>query len=842
MILPFIKNVKFFKNEQFTESTLCRICNIMKYEFLRKDQKVFTLNSKADGPGEFGIEGYGQKFYIILQGEVRILVLDKEEIGKDENGEPLTKFKMKQKVVEKAEKMLDKENFKMLRRISLINNDAIIQNINSIVEDLTGNKSSGPSSPKKVKSRFQYPSQSSAIKYAFKLRKSVQQNTHKWYKPDTNEEEKAKNARKRNTEKPIIKKMSSKLLYQAAKKLNFEDKMKFIYNPDDPYEGCYKEVACQKVGEYFGELALLSSKPRAATVLCTEDTQFASISKNEYQDIIGKIHKNIVEDKIKILKEIPCLAHYSKQFLSKVSLSLQEVSYKRGNTVFSHGDPCKYVYIVKTGEFEMFSQIESDTPVQEHPVKGQSDETPIQRLRKFYKSARSRSKSKGKNEIKVVILTEGQLFLEKRALTLKNQHHMNTVRCSSAEGQLYRIKKNLFISNVKLSEKAWFILKKTILDREKSINKRVSTIRHVYSQLSIHNSEFQEYSNLKEEEKIENKIHPGSTKHNNLYNTNSKSLKRVQSSCLVKRQKQTSKGLLSNAVKNMHIPTTSEKYTNKAIGDVTHECIQLNKKFQISQNPYKSLDSSNINSRSKSSKKPNTCQPSERYYKRKKESRMAQRLNQRKGSITDIKMRRSQKYSTFYRPSSQSIPFQEPNRDMPPCYGQKSNSITFTKGIPRRQKAKSSLKILLKSPDTANFPQFFSSPSKILPNTSHPNESKSSLLYRPSTRQTKTVLSIYKSVPFQPDHESKTRLCRARPYYKPVGFSSKALSRNKKDLTVEANSVLVKHTEGAPSGKPEGEISVMEEEEMSKVKGRNVWAKEKGKRSSGKFNPNFSFA
>ena len=43
------------------------------------------------------------------------------------------------------------------------------------------------------------------------------------------------------------------------------------------------EVASLDGGKSFGELALISSKPRAATIRCKKDTHFAVLDKNAYQ-------------------------------------------------------------------------------------------------------------------------------------------------------------------------------------------------------------------------------------------------------------------------------------------------------------------------------------------------------------------------------------------------------------------------------------------------------------------------------------------------------------------------------------------------------------------------------
>lgn len=44
-------------------------------------------------------------------------------------------------------------------------------------------------------------------------------------------------------------------------------------------------------GAAFGELALENNAPRAASILCTEDTHFAVLEKTDYQRILAKIVK-----------------------------------------------------------------------------------------------------------------------------------------------------------------------------------------------------------------------------------------------------------------------------------------------------------------------------------------------------------------------------------------------------------------------------------------------------------------------------------------------------------------------------------------------------------------------
>jgi cAMP-dependent protein kinase regulator/cGMP-dependent protein kinase 2 len=42
-------------------------------------------------------------------------------------------------------------------------------------------------------------------------------------------------------------------------------------------------------GKSFGELALISNKPRAATIRCLKDCHFAVIEKQNYEKVLQKI-------------------------------------------------------------------------------------------------------------------------------------------------------------------------------------------------------------------------------------------------------------------------------------------------------------------------------------------------------------------------------------------------------------------------------------------------------------------------------------------------------------------------------------------------------------------------
>lgn len=49
----------------------------------------------------------------------------------------------------------------------------------------------------------------------------------------------------------------------------------------------YIEINKLAAGKSFGDLALIGSKPRMASIRCLEDTHFAVLSKQDYNNVIG---------------------------------------------------------------------------------------------------------------------------------------------------------------------------------------------------------------------------------------------------------------------------------------------------------------------------------------------------------------------------------------------------------------------------------------------------------------------------------------------------------------------------------------------------------------------------
>jgi CRP-like cAMP-binding protein len=73
-------------------------------------------------------------------------------------------------------------------------------------------------------------------------------------------------------------------------------------------------------GKSFGEIALISNKPRGASILCKEDTHFAVMNRDDFRATLMKMEENVMRSYIEFL---------SKYFYMKL---IQHIVYRK-NTI-----------------------------------------------------------------------------------------------------------------------------------------------------------------------------------------------------------------------------------------------------------------------------------------------------------------------------------------------------------------------------------------------------------------------------------------------------------------------------------------------------------------------------
>ncbi|EIE24738.1 putative cGMP-dependent protein kinase [Coccomyxa subellipsoidea C-169] len=110
-----------------------------------------------------------------------------------------------------------------------------------------------------------------------------------------------------------------------------------------------KKVHTYPSGSGFGELALLYSAPRAATVLAVTDCKLWVMERAVYNSIKRTYQEQVAALKRKMVSSVPMLAVLSEESRDLVAGALEAVEFKAGQTIFRQGEKGDRFYIVQEG-------------------------------------------------------------------------------------------------------------------------------------------------------------------------------------------------------------------------------------------------------------------------------------------------------------------------------------------------------------------------------------------------------------------------------------------------------------------------------------------------------------
>ena len=87
-----------------------------------------------------------------------------------------------------------------------------------------------------------------------------------------------------------------------------------------------------------------------ATVKCASKTHLMVLTRQAFDDVIGKMEKRILNDKINFLRNIPVFSLLTRNSLAKITCSLGKRNIIKDSYIFKEGEPTKSVFIVINGE------------------------------------------------------------------------------------------------------------------------------------------------------------------------------------------------------------------------------------------------------------------------------------------------------------------------------------------------------------------------------------------------------------------------------------------------------------------------------------------------------------
>ena len=113
----------------------------------------------------------------------------------------------------------------------------------------------------------------------------------------------------------------------------------------------HEEVSILSAGDSFGELALISDRPRSATIVAKERVSLLVINKTQFRKILGNLAEKRMNSKLKFIQSLSYFNAWSKTGIFKIAAYFQSFVIARNQTLFFEGKEAKELYFIKEGEF-----------------------------------------------------------------------------------------------------------------------------------------------------------------------------------------------------------------------------------------------------------------------------------------------------------------------------------------------------------------------------------------------------------------------------------------------------------------------------------------------------------
>lgn len=110
-----------------------------------------------------------------------------------------------------------------------------------------------------------------------------------------------------------------------------------------------KKVAQLSSGNFFGELALVFTAPRNATVVSKTKTQLWALDRRTYRNMLAQSTQQEHDEIRTALQSVPLLKSLSPGEIMKLGPAVKVKSYKTGQIIISKGDHGNEFFMIKTG-------------------------------------------------------------------------------------------------------------------------------------------------------------------------------------------------------------------------------------------------------------------------------------------------------------------------------------------------------------------------------------------------------------------------------------------------------------------------------------------------------------
>lgn len=273
------------------------------------------------------------------------------------------------------------------------------------------------------------------------------------------------------------------------KQLDLHTEMKDLIRLRD--EKYMEKVTTLASGKGFGELALKRERlmPRAATIQCLTNCHLAVMTKSDYQKVLSRIEARNLKKLIEFFKSIPFMSKNSKTILTKLHYSFEQKYFIRKQVVYKEGDKSDWVYLVKSGEFEVTKKLKvqlkkncDENMAECKKLLGAQNWKLDMSSNKLSQHNQFSRKNLKTNQQKLAIQTfrvairgVGQLFGEEDVVVEKSgdkRRYTYSVICISDIAEVYAMKYDEFIRKFKSNKESWKTILEQVDEKERVMNKR----------------------------------------------------------------------------------------------------------------------------------------------------------------------------------------------------------------------------------------------------------------------------------------------------------------------------------------------------------------------------------
>jgi CRP-like cAMP-binding protein len=131
--------------------------------------------------------------------------------------------------------------------------------------------------------------------------------------------------------------------------------------------GIQFKACTYNIGGSFGERALLTSEPRAATVTCVTDCDFLVISKRDYLRVLREVHEREFKQKIEFLKTVRYFGDLPNEILEELAAKFTKKRYGSNEVIVLEGEKRTHLHIIRNGECRVLKSVNFGSEARPQP-------------------------------------------------------------------------------------------------------------------------------------------------------------------------------------------------------------------------------------------------------------------------------------------------------------------------------------------------------------------------------------------------------------------------------------------------------------------------------------------